>query len=175
MNWGSLALRGLLANMFAVCFFMYPFVTFQARMIMFFIFVVLYGVISLMAGFGHKMTAMTVLEILQSAACLGIAVALLYLPLRTDTALIFLIALWAISVGILKFILSYFWSKDIPHRWLPKAGGIMAMLIGLVTLIYINSEKNIWAVSLFLGSFTFIFGILLLAFSMDLRSLQQEE
>jgi len=174
INWGALALRGLIVNLFSVCFVIFPFVNFNLRVLFFSIFSLSFGALSLDAVIGFKMNAISLLELLQGTVSIIIGVITLSAVVDKNEKLVLLIATWAIIVGVLKYILYYAWGKDIPHAWLPKASGAMAILLGLFLLFFMHTEKNLMAVAVYLGAYTFVFGLLLLAFAMDIRAVKKE-
>ncbi len=174
INWGALALRGLVVNLFSVCFMVYPFININVRILIFAIFALLFGIFSLDAIFGFKLTAISLIELLQGVISIGAGVIALSMPIYEMSKLIMLISFWAISIGVLKYILYYAWKKDIPHPWLPKSSGIMAVLLGVFLLVYMRTEKSLMAIAVYLGAYTFVYGLLLLAFAMDLRALKRQ-
>ena len=175
LNWWALAIRGLTSNLFAVCFIVFPFVTHNVRIYLFSMFALIFGILSLAPLFGHRLTWITFLELLQGIVSLSVGAAVFFLPAGSRTLFIFMIAVWAITVGFLKYLVSLVWGHEIPNSWVPKAGGIAAMAIGFLLLIFLFTEKNILAVSIAFSSFLFVYGLLLLVFSLDLKALQEKE
>ena len=175
LNWWALAARGLMSNLFAVCFIVFPFVGHHVRIYLFSIFALIFGIFSVAPLAGHRLTWITFLELLQGVVSLAVGAAVFLVGVNDRTLFIILIAVWAITVGFLKYILSFLWGHEIPHRWVPKAGGIAAMAIGFLVLIFLFTDKNILAVSIWLSSFLFVYGLLILVFSFDLKALQEQE
>ena len=175
LNWGALAIRGLMSNLFAVCFMIFPFVAHNIRILLFSAFALIFGIISLVPLIGFRLSWITCLELLQGIVSLVVGAAVFFFGANDRTLFILLIAAWAFIVGFLKYVVSRLWGHEIPHSWVPKAGGIAAMAIGVLLLIFLFTEKNILAVSIWLSSFLFVYGLLILVFSLDLKALQEQE
>jgi uncharacterized membrane protein HdeD (DUF308 family) len=118
------------------------------------------------------MTWILLLEVLEGLVSITISLVALFLPGLTNTALIFLIAIWAILIGILKIIIALFWGQEMLNKWLTKINGIMAILLGLFLIICELSGADVLIMSLYIGAYTFIFGLLFFVFALNLRELQ---
>jgi|GEM_PF-2074552 len=172
INWSSLALRGLMVNLFALVFLFYPVVSLKIRILLFALFTLLFGVFSIVPTLRVRITWILILEVLQGVVSIAISLAAFSLSGLTNAALIYLIAAWAILIGALKITLGFFWSNEIPHQGLPKINGIMAMLLGVFLIVIELSGADMLLVSAYIGVYTFIFGLSVLVFAMHLRELQ---
>jgi uncharacterized membrane protein HdeD (DUF308 family) len=173
IKWGSLALRGLTSKLFAVCFLIYPAITVHVRILLFAIFVLVFGVLSLWSAFGVRLNRIMILEFLQGLVSITIGLIAFLLLGINNAFLMLLIAIWAILIGILKTILGFVGSEEMSLKWLPKTSGIMLLVLGLFLIIFQLSGEDILVFSLYISAYTFIFGLLLFVFALDLRALQK--
>jgi uncharacterized membrane protein HdeD (DUF308 family) len=173
IKWGSMALRGFMAKLFALSFLIYPAVTVHVRILLFAIFALLFGILSIWSMFGARLSGIMILEFLQGVLSIAISLMAFFLPGISNAFLILLIATWAIIIGILKIILGFIWSEEIPHKWVPKTSGIIILIIGLFLIIFQLYSEDIVVFSWYMAAYIFIFGLLLFIFALDLRVLQK--
>jgi uncharacterized membrane protein HdeD (DUF308 family) len=120
-----------------------------------------------------RLSGIMILELLQGLVSVSISLIAFFMPGSSNVSLMLLIATWGIIIGISKIILGSVWGEEIPHKWLPKASGIMILTIGLFLIIFLRSE-DISMFSSYMALYTFIFGLLLFIFALDLRALQKK-
>jgi uncharacterized membrane protein HdeD (DUF308 family) len=153
-----LALRGVIAIVFGVLAILWPGVTLVALALLFGAYVLVNGVITIVAAFRRqpdaaRRTAMVISGLLGVAA----GVIALVWPAITALALVVIVGAWAVVTGMLEI-----WAATrLPGQWLPLVVGIATMVIGILVLV----RPGIGAVALALtvGVYAIIAGVLMLA------------
>jgi len=167
-NWWALALRGLFAILFGLLAFAWPGLTLAALVILFGAYALVDGVFALLAAVraaeAHERWWLFVLEGLA-----GIAAGLLTFmwPGITALALLYLIAWWAVITGIFEIAAAIRLRKEISGEWALGLGGAASVIFGLVLLFRpgVGALAVIWLI----GTYAFVFGVLLLMLGFRLR------
>jgi uncharacterized membrane protein HdeD (DUF308 family) len=169
-NWWALALRGLVAILFAVFTFVWPGITLGVLVLVFGVYAFLDGVFAIIAAVravrGHRRWGALLLE-----GIVGILAGLCawLIPGVTLAVLIFLVAAWAIITGVLELAAAVRLRRNIPQEWLLILMGVVSILFGV--LLYFAPLAGALVIVWWLGAYALIFGILLLALAFRLRKL----
>jgi uncharacterized membrane protein HdeD (DUF308 family) len=169
-NWWALALRGVLAILFAILTFLWPGITLGALVLVFGAYAFIDGVLAIIAAVravrGHRRWAALVLE-----GIAGILAGLCawIVPGVTLTFLIFIVAAWAIITGFFEIAAAIRLRRNIPQEWLLILMGIVSILFGV--LIYIAPIAGAVVIVWWLAGYALLFGIMLLALAFRLRRL----
>ena len=178
-NWWALAWRGVFALLVGVLVFFWPSISLVMLVMMFGAYALLDGIFALACAI-EKATDKTSERkppwwpmLLQGVV--GIAAALLTFvwPGITALVLLYLIAAWAIITGIFQIVQAIRLRKEIEGEWLLVLGGIASVVFGL--LLEIFPGAGALAVVWLIGTYSMVFGILLLflAFRLRQRSVQE--
>jgi uncharacterized membrane protein HdeD (DUF308 family) len=172
-NWWAVALRGLAAVLFSIAAFGWPQQTLTALVLVFGAYLVVDGVFSLVYAFGSG-TRFRGVSALEGLASIAVGIVALVWPGITTTAILYLIAAWAVVTGILEIIAAV-WLRDldaIDNAWLLGLGGLASVAFGVILAFQpaAGSVAIVWM----LGAYALIFGVLLIALGFRLRSLGQQ-
>jgi uncharacterized membrane protein HdeD (DUF308 family) len=96
------------------------------------------------------------------------AVVTVFWPAMTAVALVFVIGAWAVVTGIFQIVAAVRLRKYIAGEWLLILGGIASVLFGV--LITIAPLAGALVIALWVGAYTLVFGVLLIALAFRLRS-----
>jgi uncharacterized membrane protein HdeD (DUF308 family) len=169
-HWWVLALRGVLAILFAVIAFSRPGVTLIALVWVWGAYAFVDGVFALIASVRaaehHQRWGMLLLEGISGIAA-GI-IAFVWTGI-TALALVFLIAAWAIVTGILEIAAAVRLRQMIEGEWLLGLSGVLSILLGVLFAAMPGVAAVAWV--WLIGLYALLFGILLLVLAFRLRAL----
>lgn len=169
-NWWALALRGVLAILFAIVTFLWPGITLAVLVLMFGVYAFVDGVFAIVAAVravrGHRRWGALLLE-----GIAGILAGLCawLIPGVTLAVLVLLIAAWAIITGVLEIVAAIRLRRHIPQEWLLILMGVLSIVFGV--LIYIAPLAGAVVIVWWIGGYALVFGILMLMLAFRLRSM----
>ena len=169
-HWWVLALRGVLAILFAVIAFSRPGVTLVALVWVWGAYAFVDGVFALIAAVRaaehHQRWGMLLLE-----GVTGIAAGIIAFVWTGITALVlvYLIAAWAIVTGIFEIAAAVRLRQMIEGEWLLGLSGVLSILLGVLFAAMPAAAAVAWV--WIIGLYDLFFGILLLALAFRLRGL----
>ena len=168
-NWGWIVVRGIAAVIFGVLALVLPGVTLAALVLLWGAYALADGIIALIAAFrirdrGKPFWALLVVGIL------GIAAGILTFiwPGMTAIVLLAFIAAWSLVMGIFQIIAAVRLRKSIENEWLLGLSGLLSVIFGVLMLI--NPGAGALAVIWVIGAYAIVFGVLLIALGLKLRS-----
>ncbi len=168
-NWGWIVVRGIAALIFGVLALVLPGVTLAALVLLWGAYALADGIIALIAAFrirdrGKPFWALLVVGIL------GIAAGILTFiwPGMTAIVLLAFIAAWSLVMGIFQIIAAVRLRKSIENEWLLGLSGLLSVIFGVLMLI--NPGAGALAVIWVIGAYAIVFGVLLIALGLKLRS-----
>src|SRR5436190_10798127 len=160
-NWWALALRGVVAILFALIAFFWPEITARALILLFGAYALVDGIFALVAGLRlarhhGRSTALLVEGVLN----IVIAIIIFVWPGPALLALIYLIGIWAIVTGIV-LVAAGMALVRLAGELLLVVSGMLSILLGIVLLVH--PVVGVVALSWWLGAYALLFGILLLS------------
>ena len=166
-NWWALALRGVVAILFALIAFFLPGITAAALILLFGAYAFVDGVFALIAGLRaarhHGRSAALLLEGILNIV-IGIIVFLW--PGPALVALIYLIAIWAVISGIALIAAGMALIRH-SGEWLLVLSGVISVLLGII--LFVQPAAGVVALSWWLGFYALLFGIVLLTTAFRIR------
>jgi len=165
-----LVLRGVVGILFGLIAFFMPGVTLFVLTTLFGAYVLIDGVISLVTAvqsarhgqpWGHYL--------LEGLACLAAAAVTMIWPAITLTALVYIIAAWAVVTGVFEIVAAVRLRRVIRGEWLLILAGVASILFGCAMFAapVIGAVVLAW----WIGAYAFVFGILLLSLAFRMRRL----
>ena len=121
---------------------------------------------------GHRFTSYWWVLLLQGLLGVGVGAVTLFNPAITAVALLIYIAVWAIGMGVLQVIAAVRLRHDISGEWWLALGGIVGIAAGI--LLITNPAAGALAVLWLIGSFAFLWGVMLLIGGFDVRRLHKQ-
>ncbi|MGH6825865.1 HdeD family acid-resistance protein [Methyloceanibacter sp.] len=171
-SWWLVGLRGILGIIFGLICLLNPTVAVQVFVILFAAYMLVDGVFAIFSGIkaarnGERWGLLILEGVVDLAAG---AVAVLW-PAITLIALVFVIAVWAIVSGGLMLAAAFTLKRD-HGRWWLALGGIASVIFGILLII----EPLIGAVvlTMWIGAYALVFGVLLLVLGFQLHSKREE-
>jgi uncharacterized membrane protein HdeD (DUF308 family) len=169
-SWWALVLRGLLAIAFGVLAFLWPHITLTALVFLWGAYVLVDGVFAIAAGLkSHADNKRWWILLLEGLLGVAAGVFAFAIPGITALVLLMLIAAWAIVTGAFEIGAAIQLRKYIVGEWLLALAGVASVLFGFALLI--NPRAGGIAVVWLIGLYAVVFGILLAALGLRLKSL----
>jgi uncharacterized membrane protein HdeD (DUF308 family) len=171
-RWWLLTIRGVAAILFGV-------ITFVAPLASIFALVILFGAYSIVDGVAHLMVSVRSARSKEPwgwyafAGIAGIIAGIVALawPGIGALALLFVIAAWAVATGVAMIFAAIRLREQIRGEWLLATSGALSIVLGVLLLLF--PGPGALAVVMWIGAWAVIFGGVVVALSLRLRSLRQ--
>lgn len=170
-QWGWIALRGVIALLFGIGAFLWPFSSAWALAVVWGAFALVDGGLALFTGWNmHRQGARWWPYLVFGVV--GIVAGLISLawPGITVIVLVYTVAFWAIFGGISQILAAIRLRKEIEGEWALVLGGVVAVLFGVLLLARPLPEAIV-TVTWVIGFFALMMGIFTLSLAFRLKSL----
>jgi uncharacterized membrane protein HdeD (DUF308 family) len=169
-NWWVVLLRGLAGIIFGLVTFFEPGISLAALVLLFGAYAFVDGVFSIVTAVRRRSADRWWLLLLEGIAGVLAGIATLILPAITAIVLLYLIAAWALVTGVLEIAAAIRLRKAITGEWLLALSGVASVILGV--LLILAPGPGALVVVIWIGAYAFVFGALLVALSLRLRSLR---
>jgi len=166
--WWTVALRGVVAILFGLAAFLWSGLTLQVLIALFGVFVLLDGLFTIAIAFNtRKVYTRWWGFLLQGIVGVAVGIIAFAWPAVTATAMLYMIAFWAIAIGSLELMAGIGICRDVDGGWLLGSGGFLTILLGVALLVWPGAAllSMIWLI----GAYAIFFGVVLIAFGFKLR------
>ena len=162
-RWWAIALRGVAAILLGILAFVWPGLTLVVLVIMLGAYLLVDGVLGLIAGATSRSWLLLV------EGVLGVIAGILTLlwPAITAVVLLVLIAVWAILTGAAELYAAVRLRRLIKNEWLLILGGLASVVFGILLLV--RPGAGLLALVWLVGVYAFVFGVLMLGLALRLR------
>jgi uncharacterized membrane protein HdeD (DUF308 family) len=168
-TWWALLIRGIAAVLFGALTFMTPGISLVTLVLVFGAYAFADGVFAIVMALRNRGRGDPWwILLLEGLAGVAAAIVTLFFPGLTALALLYLIAAWAVVTGVLEIALAIRLRKVISSEWLLALSGIASLALGVVLMLF--PGPGALAVVLWIGAYAIVFGALLIALSLKLRS-----
>ncbi|HJV04658.1 MAG TPA: DUF308 domain-containing protein, partial [Actinomycetota bacterium] len=106
--------------------------------------------------------------VLEGVAGIGIAIITVIWPGVTALALLYLIAAWALVTGVMEIVAAIRLRKVIRGEFFLGLAGVASIAFGIIAILF--PGEGALALVWLIGSYAILFGILLIALGIRLRS-----
>jgi uncharacterized membrane protein HdeD (DUF308 family) len=167
-NWWVVALRGGVAIIFGVLALVWPSLTLGILVLFFGAYMFVDGVFAIIAAFtnrvGHDSWWILLIEGLMG---IGAGIITFLSPDLASFVLLFIIAFWAITTGVLEIIAAIRLRKEIQGEWMLALSGVMSFVLGTLLLLFpaAGALTVVWMI----GWYAILFGTMLLSLGWRLR------
>ena len=172
-NWWLVALRGVAAILFGVLAAIVPGLTLALLVMLFGAYALIEGGFNVIAALrgatGDRPWWALLLEGLVSVVAGVIA---FVMPGLTALALVYLIAGWAILTGVLEIAAAVGLRKHITGEWWLALSGVLSIAFGVLVAFFPGAGAL--AMVLWVGAYSIVFGVLLLAVAFKLRRVRDD-
>ncbi len=166
-NWWAVALRGVVAILFAVAAFLLPFATLASLVLVLAFYLVADGALAVVSGVRaaahHRPWGLPILE---GVVTLLAGVAAFLMPGLTLLFLVTLLGVWAVVSGVLM-LATAFRLHGSHGRWLLALSGVVSVVWG--ALLFASPVTGALVLGWWLGGYALAFGVLLLVLAARLR------
>jgi uncharacterized membrane protein HdeD (DUF308 family) len=168
-RWWAIMLRGLLGILLGIVAFFMPVATLLALVYLFGAYAFFDGVFNLMAAWRHTNRQKPWWALLLSGiAGIGASAISFAWPGITALALVYVVSAWALVTGGLEIAAAVKLRKEIEGEWLLALSGIFSMVLGFLLAFF--PETGAIGLVWYLGAYAIVFGILMVALSVRLRT-----
>jgi uncharacterized membrane protein HdeD (DUF308 family) len=169
-NWAWVLVRGVFTIVFGAMAVFWPEITLLALVILFGAYAVVDGFTAIAMGAKRSNGR----GILIFMGVLGVVAGLiaLFWPGISALALLYLIAIWAIVIGVGSIVSGFGLSRDAGGRWLFIISGLAGCVLGILLLA--NPDEGAVALVVTIGFFALIWGFFTVFTAVRLRRLAKE-
>jgi uncharacterized membrane protein HdeD (DUF308 family) len=170
-NWWVIVLRGLAGMAFGLVTFFAPSISLAALVLVFGAYAFADGVLAIISAIRRERPGdRWWLLLLEGIAGIAAGVVTLLWPGLTALVLLYVIAAWALVTGVLEIAAAIRLRKAIKGEWLLILSGILSVALGVMLVLW--PGPGALALVIWIGAYAFVFGALLLALGLRLRSLR---
>lgn len=169
-NWWLLVVRGLLAILFGLIAFFWPGITWLALIVLFGIYAIMDGAFAIWSGVTKsRYSSRWWVFLLEGLVSVIAGAIVLMRPGFASLALVIVIAVWAILTGIIEMAAAIRLRREITNEWMLGFGGFVSIVLGILMILQPATGELV--ITLMIGAYALIFGILLVALGYRLRKL----
>lgn len=169
-NWGWVLARGVLAVLFGVAAFAFPGPSLLALVLLWGAYALADGIVALIAGFRLRDSGKPLWPfILIGVLGVGAGLVALVRPTLAGTALLAIVAGWAIVAGLFQVVAAFRLRREIRGEWLLALSGALSVAFGVLVVLYpaAGALSILWMIA----AFAIAFGVLLIVLAIRLRRL----
>lgn len=166
--WGMTFLRGAIWMLFGILIFMQPGLSLVTFTYLFGMFALVDGIASLVTAFGgREENDNWWILLLLGLAGIGVAVLTFTYPAVTALAVLFWIAGWAITVGVLEIAVGIWLRKEIEGEFWLILAGLASVAFGV--FLFARPAAGVLSVMWLIAAYAFLFGLILMIFAVRAR------
>ncbi len=172
-SWWVFALRGVAAIIFGILAFISPAATILALVIVFGAYAIVDGVLAAIVSIQmRKAVNQWWVGLIEGLVGIFVGIIALVYPLLTASALLLLIAFWAVVTGIMEIIAAIRLRREINNEWMLILGGILSVILGVILIAFpiLGSVGLIWTI----GFYAIFFGVLMLFLAFKVRGIAHQ-
>ncbi len=168
-NRSAVILRGIISLILGILILIWPGLSLAVFLLLFGVFVFVDGAFTLFHAIGRAQSGQSwVLRMLMGLFGIGVGVVTFVWPGITAVVLVFIIAAWALAMGIVEIVTAIEFHRELTGEWLLAAAGIISVIFGLLLLF--NPAAGVLALAILIGIYFVVLGILLLILGFQLPS-----
>ena len=169
-SWWILLLRGIFAIIFGLIALFSPGLVLETLLLFFGILATVSGVFLVIDSL--IVSGNRILKIIEGILWVIIGILLIVQPIISLEIFMFVIAFWAIVIGIFQVIFSIKLRTVIKNEWMGILNGLFSFLFGI--LIIVNELAGAIAIVLVFGIFTLLYGVTSISLSFRVKGIKAE-
>ncbi|MBV9232269.1 MAG: HdeD family acid-resistance protein [Chloroflexi bacterium] len=167
--WQGLMFQGIIAILFGLAIIVWPHLTVIVFVYLFGAFLLVDGIAALIVSpFMRETTRYWWIVLLIGLFCIGAGLVTFFWPHITAIVLLYLVAIWAIVVGILEIALPFSPGNSFSQEWPYAIGGAIFLLLGIFLIL--RPGAGILSIVWLVGLCAIVGGILTLIRAFQARS-----
>ncbi|MFY9550425.1 MAG: HdeD family acid-resistance protein [Thermoanaerobaculia bacterium] len=168
VHWWVVLLRGILAILLGIMAYIWPGLTLAALVLLWGAYALVDGIFEVVAGVRGKWWGLVFLGLLGIAA----GVVTFLWPGITALVLLWMIAIWAIVVGVLQIAAAIRLRKEVQGEWLWILSGGLMVLLGVLLILRpgVGALSVLWMI----GAFAILWGVLLCILAFKLKGMKAQ-
>jgi uncharacterized membrane protein HdeD (DUF308 family) len=171
-NWWAVALRGVVAIIVGIVAFVMPVVTLTALILLFAAYALVDGIFNVVAALSGHGGARWWTLLLAGLVGIGAGLVTFFMPGLTAITLVYVIAAWAIVIGVLEIVAAVRLRAQITNEWWLGLSGVLSIAFGL--LMMVAPGAGALAMVLWIGAYALIYGAALVRLGVKLRGWREE-
>lgn len=168
-QWGWIAMRGIIAILFSILALAWPLLTLWVLAILWGAFALTDGIFSFVTAWNlHKKGFRWWTYLLTGVVGVAAGLITFFWPIITAIVLVYIIAFWAIFLGVSEIAAAIRLRREIRGEWLLILAGIISILFGLL-IFFRPIPQGVLAIAWLVSAYAFITGVLYLALAFKVR------
>jgi uncharacterized membrane protein HdeD (DUF308 family) len=168
-RWWLVALRGAAALVFGLLTLFNPAVTLAVLVLFFGAYALVNGAFTIAEAVASRGSESNwTAHVVSGVLSVIIGLLTFFMPGVTGLILLYFIAAWAIVTGLTEIIAGIRLRNVITGEWFLVLAGVLSVVFGLMLIVFPGAGAL--AVALWIGAYATVFGILLIALGLRLRS-----
>jgi uncharacterized membrane protein HdeD (DUF308 family) len=169
-NWWAILVRGFAAVIFGLLALFVPGLALATLIYLFAFYVLIDGIFNIVAATRRTQPEQRHWPALLIEGIFSVIAGVLALawPGLTAVVLVYLIAFWAIATGAMEILVAVRFGRQLAHAWLLLIAGVFSIVFGAIIAGFPGAGAL--ALVLWIGAYALLFGILLIALGLRLRS-----
>ena len=169
-NWWVVLIRGIAGVLFGIATFIAPGVSLAVLVLLFGAYALVDGVLAVVTAVRRRdVSDRWWMLLLEGVVGIAAGIVTLVWPGITALALLYVIAAWALLTGAFEIAAAIRLRTIIVGEWLLVLSGIASIGLGILLMIFPGPGALVMV--LWIGAYAFVFGVLLIALGVRLRSL----
>jgi uncharacterized membrane protein HdeD (DUF308 family) len=168
-NWWLVVLRGVLSIAFGIVIFANPLVSLQTLIIILAAWLVVDGVSNIITSIQHlSQHQHGWFTLFEGVISVLAGIGAYFWQGLTALTLLYIIAFWAIATGVMEIIAAIQLRRVIDNEWFLGLTGLVSVIAGVLLIVFPGA--GILSVLWLIGGYAVVFGVLLIALGLRLRS-----
>ena len=168
-NWAVMLLRGGAGLLFGLLTILVPGWSLMAIVLVFSMYALSDGVLAIVSAIRRRPAGESRLaQVLEGVLGIGAGLIGVFWPAITLLSFLYLISAWALVRGVLEIVAAIRLRKVIEGEWLLALSGVASIALGVLLLVW--PVASLLALTLWLGAYGIVFGIVLIGLGLRLRS-----
>lgn len=169
-NWWAAVIRGVVAIIFGILAIIHPGFTFVILVLLFGAYALVDGIFAIISAIQqHAEHGRLWGTLLEGIAGIVLGLLTFFFTFAAAAAAVFVIGAWAIVTGILELVAAVRLRQVIEGEFWLGLAGVASIIFGIV--IFLNPAAGMAAIGTIIGVYALIFGIILIALGLRLRSM----
>ena len=169
-NWWAVVLRGLIAILFGIFAIARPGLTVGAFVMLFAVYALLDGLFAIAAALGGKTGTPWWALIARGVFSILAAAVAFFFPGLTAITLLYVIAFWAILIGLIEITVAIRLRKEISGELFLALAGVLSILFGVFLIA--RPGAGALAVATVIGCYAIVFGVMVMMLGFRLKGLR---